>query len=129
MSLDLAVSPQIPGLGESAHTDSALVWLLAGMPPDVYLECAAAHERLGTELALERTLTRMPPRVVSKVPVRRKLATAAWMLTYERLFPVMNTHMRLKIALLGEFLSTPCNLASKRLDSDLHERSLPKSIQ
>lgn len=48
VSLDLAMSSQIPGLGESAHTDSALEWLLAGMPPEMDLECAAAHERLGT---------------------------------------------------------------------------------
>lgn len=71
----------------------------------------------------------MAARVVTEVPVRRKPAAAARMLANERLFTVVNTHMRLKVALLGELLSTACNLASKRLDSDLHETSLPKIIK
>ena len=64
------------------------------MPTHVDLQGAAPHEILATFLACVGSLTRVPPLMISEVPLRGEAHAAISELAPERLLSVVYPHMR-----------------------------------
>ena len=67
IDVDLLVSPKVTRLCEPLAADIALKWLLSCVPSHVNFQSARPHETLVALLALERSLSSMPPKVIAEM--------------------------------------------------------------
>lgn len=99
-----------------------LYWLLSHsilMSPHMNFKCTWPHESLWTIAALERPITRMPPQVISKVPLSCKSLPASFNWADKWFFSWVNSQMSLQVTFLSKSFPATCNRALERLLSSL----------
>ena len=93
----------------------ALKRLFSRVSAHVNFKSARPHETLAALVALERALTCMAPKVVTQVTMRSKRPITTFECTHERLLPIMNSLVSLKITFLCESFLTAREVAFERL--------------
>ena len=111
----------VAAFGEALCAISALIGFLTGMPPNVDLEGARAHESLLAVLAHEGPVARVSPTVVSQVPLGREGLEAIWVLALEGFLPRVNAHVGFQVPALCESLAAASNRANEGFLSRLSE--------
>jgi hypothetical protein len=88
------VSPEVAAFREPTVTLITFVGSFPRVPTHVDLQGATPHEILPTFLACVGSLTRMPPLMISEMPLRGEAHAAVSELAPERLLSVVYPHVR-----------------------------------
>ena len=113
IDVDFFVSPKVTRFCEPLVADIALKWLFSSMPSHVNFQCARPHETLITLLALERSLSSMPPKVIAEMAMSCERSVTAIECALKGSLTVMDPLVCLKVALFCESLIAAWEIANE----------------